>query len=901
MSAITPRMVCVQTKPVSRCVLHAAFNLAAREEIIAAGNAAGPTTLTTTQPTTSATTILSFDQLLHLDAIESTSTRFLPTSAGPSEDTSTPSPDCVSPMPDASTALASPASPEIGSYTSFQSLRTVTTRRITETDETDENVPHPDPVVQSKPKIAKSSLLRLFESPLFDITICMQYLFKTKETGVLSYLGNKLFKFDNNIVDFYIPQLITMYINMPNVANALHAYLLQRCSTSTLFSLECTWLLEAYGVEQFRKTSHKSQGWHLYQTIISEYLRDGPASRCTSRNGLHHRSQSDAVMLNAAGNGTPPANGHTVTSGMHRSDSAASVRSIPGVPGDLSTGKAFDDGCRCVIEAGHDDMGACHCGSDAKVRPEIDFVKALMSIGNRLKEIPLKAEKSHRLVYELFMLNLNLPARVYLPLFVTTLEHVIVRIPYTAGCVLNSKDKAPYCIYVEIVEVDDVYRYQLPAKLPEGDAEFHRRIRSPSTCSLSPKPPTNGFHIRPNSNSALDTPHQTPCSANSNSVLESLEDHDKLTQFDKLFLDDDCSQVSGDSDVLEIAVPSGEVNNEAKPPKAPSTLNPAAIRQRLSELKKKKRKKMEHCPEDPSASAMSEPWEEKLIRIRESSPYGRLPGWRLLPVIVKTGDDLRQELLAYQLLTTLQQIWREEKTPLYLRPYKILVCSADSGMIEPILNACSLHQIKKNLVANPSHDDADQPYPPTLLSHFLNNYGSRISENFRRAQINFIQSCAAYSLACYFLQVKDRHNGNIMLDAEGHLIHIDFGYILSISPRNLGFETSPFKLTQELIDVMGGMKSDMFEYFKELMLIGLIAARKHHERLLNIVEIMINGSQLPCFRGGTSVMRQLRDRFHLGYTEQQMRELIVGMVENSRDSLTTRLYDNFQYYTNGIF
>lgn len=49
------------------------------------------------------------------------------------------------------------------------------------------------------------------------------------------------------------------------------------------------------------------------------------------------------------------------------------------------------------------------------------------------------------------------------------------------------------------------------------------------------------------------------------------------------------------------------------------------------------------------------------------------------------------------------------------------------------------------------------------------------------------------------------------------------------------------------------------------------------------------------------MIKQLRDRFHINYTEQQMQELIAGMVEMSRDSLTTRLYDNFQYYTNGIF
>lgn len=62
-------------------------------------------------------------------------------------------------------------------------------------------------------------------------------------------------------------------------------------------------------------------------------------------------------------------------------------------------------------------------------------------------------------------------------------------------------------------------------------------------------------------------------------------------------------------------------------------------------------------PEDPSAAALKEPWEEKVRRIRESSPYGHLPNWALLSAIIKCGDDLRQELMAYQLLATLQVIF----------------------------------------------------------------------------------------------------------------------------------------------------------------------------------------------------------------------------------------------------
>ncbi len=46
-------------------------------------------------------------------------------------------------------------------------------------------------------------------------------------------------------------------------------------------------------------------------------------------------------------------------------------------------------------------------------------------------------------------------------------------------------------------------------------------------------------------------------------------------------------------------------------------------------------------------------------------------------------------------------------------------------------------------------------------------------------------------------------------------VHIDFGFLLSNSPgKNIGFESAPFKLTREWVDVMGGTASPWFGCFE---------------------------------------------------------------------------------------
>ncbi len=103
-------------------------------------------------------------------------------------------------------------------------------------------------------------------------------------------------------------------------------------------------------------------------------------------------------------------------------------------------------------------------------------------------------------------------------------------------------------------------------------------------------------------------------------------------------------------------------------------------------------------------------------------------------------------------------------------------------------------------------------------------------------------------------QIKDRHNGNILLDTEGHLIHIDYGFILGIAPGgSFSIETAPFKLTAEMVDVMGGVDSPLFDEFTTLFACGFHALQVNIERIVVLVEIMAEASRYPCFQNADKV------------------------------------------------
>ena len=118
---------------------------------------------------------------------------------------------------------------------------------------------------------------------------------------------------------------------------------------------------------------------------------------------------------------------------------------------------------------------------------------------------------------------------------------------------------------------------------------------------------------------------------------------------------------------------------------------------------------------------------------------------------------------------------------------------------------------------------------------------------------------------------------------------------------NLNFESAPFKLTKEYIDLIGGIDSPLFHMFEDLFLRGFLALQKHIEGLSAIVQLFYNDASSA--NGGDNsqsrrkgVVDALRSRLLF----PQSHEDILALIGESMDNWRTKQYDWFQQRSNNI-
>ena len=292
-----------------------------------------------------------------------------------------------------------------------------------------------------------------------------------------------------------------------------------------------------------------------------------------------------------------------------------------------------------------------------------------------------------------------------------------------------------------------------------------------------------------------------------------------------------------------------------------------------------------------SKVVFKEDWDSKVERIRLNSAFSNDPNWRLVPILIKTNDDIRQEQLAAQLIHCMAKILSQARVPVWLCPYNISAMSLRGGIMEAIPDTISIDSLRKKL------PDLD------LKTFFEQQFGEPGSDAYENSKANFVESLAAYSIVCFLLQIKDRHNGNIMLDNKGHLVHIDFGfYFLSSPGQNSGFESAPFKLTRDFVDLIGGAKSHSFMKFRELCYRTFLELRRNCFQITLLVQMLIEGNEdLDCFRGRPhEAVRGLQERFRLDLNDKACVEYVNILIDDSLENWTTTCYDRYQRCFVGI-
>ena len=166
------------------------------------------------------------------------------------------------------------------------------------------------------------------------------------------------------------------------------------------------------------------------------------------------------------------------------------------------------------------------------------------------------------------------------------------------------------------------------------------------------------------------------------------------------------------------------------------------------------------------------------------------------------NEDVRTDKLAMNIGYWIASLTENIIVPIY----NVFPLNSSTGCVEMIPKATTIYDIRKT---------------GTLLNFIMNNNQQETAATLRE---RMVASSAGACLLAFTMGLGDRHLQNILVTETGYLVHIDFGYVFGDDPKGAA---TPMRITEDMVDAMGGKQSTTFESFVQRTQKGYEAMRLH--------------------------------------------------------------------------
>ncbi|KAI8980284.1 kinase-like domain-containing protein [Pilobolus umbonatus] len=248
------------------------------------------------------------------------------------------------------------------------------------------------------------------------------------------------------------------------------------------------------------------------------------------------------------------------------------------------------------------------------------------------------------------------------------------------------------------------------------------------------------------------------------------------------------------------------------------------------------------------------------------------------PAIFKTGDDLRQDQLVIQIILLMDKLLQKENLDLKLTPYKVLATGHEHGLMQ-FIPSSSLASVLNDHQNN-------------VLSFFREHHPSHAPGNVYgidpKVMETYTRSCAGYCVITYLLGVGDRHLDNLLLSPDGHLFHVDFGFILGRDPKPF---PPPMKLCKEMIEGMGGANSQHYMNFQQYCYTAFTTLRRNANLILNLFSLMVEANIPDIKIEPDKAVIKVQEKFRLDLSEEAAIAYFRGLISESVNALFPQIME----------